>query len=180
MREKLRLTKKICTNMPNNGSILCNQWLWHMIHIFLFRVLSYFYVGSMFLRRCLHLTRSSSPYNSLSNKLFLMLSNHLRFGLPLLLFPGSSIPITLLPTYSSSLLNTCPYHFNLLCVIQIVNTLSRKKKCLKSFLNCVWLQLHVYMIFQSCTVSTGQMMTWSWRVFRNSVNSRPTFHRTCR
>ena len=31
-----------------------------------------------------------------------MLSNHLRFGLPLLLFPGTSIAITLLPTYSSS------------------------------------------------------------------------------
>ena len=43
-----------------------------------------------------------------------MLSNHLRFGLPLLLFPGTSIPITLFPTYSSSLLETCPYHFNLL------------------------------------------------------------------
>ena len=34
-----------------------------------------------------------------------MLSNHLRFGLPLVLFPGTSITITLLPTYSSSLLN---------------------------------------------------------------------------
>ena len=43
-----------------------------------------------------------------------MLSNHLRFGLPLLLFPGTSIVTTILPTYSSSLLNTCPYHFNLL------------------------------------------------------------------
>ena len=39
---------------------------------------------------------------------------HLRFGLPLLLFPGTSIAINLLPTYSSSLLSTCPYHFNLL------------------------------------------------------------------
>ena len=45
-----------------------------------------------------------------------MLSNHgdLRFGLPLLLFPGTSTPITLLPTYSSSLLNTHPCRFNLL------------------------------------------------------------------
>ena len=50
---------------------------------------------------------------SLSDKSFLMMSNHLRFGL--LLLPGTSIVITLLPTYSSSLLNTCPYHFNLLC-----------------------------------------------------------------
>ena len=30
-------------------------------------------------------------------------------------FTRTSIPITILPTYSSSLLNTCPYHFNLLC-----------------------------------------------------------------
>ena len=77
---------------------------------------SNFYVGSMCLVRRLHLARSyvSSLGNSLSDKSFLMLSNHLRFGLPLLLFPGTSIAITLLPTYSSSLLNSCPYHFNLL------------------------------------------------------------------
>ena len=75
---------------------------------------SHFYVGSMFLVRCLHLARScaSSPENSLSDKSFLMLSNHLLFGLPILLFPD--IPISLLPTYSSSLLDKCPYHFNLL------------------------------------------------------------------
>ena len=56
------------------------------------------------------------PFNLtiFSDKSFLMLSNHLHFGLPLLLFPGTSIPISLLPTYLSSLLNTCPYHFNLL------------------------------------------------------------------
>ena len=48
---------------------------------------------------------------SLSDKSFLMLSKHLRFGLPLLLFPGTSITITLLPTFS--LLDTCPCHFNL-------------------------------------------------------------------
>ena len=74
------------------------------------------YVGSVCLIRHLHLARScaSSPDSPVSDKSFLMLSNHLRFGLPLLLFPGTSIAITLLPTYSSSLLNTCPYHFNLL------------------------------------------------------------------
>ena len=42
------------------------------------------------------------------------LFNHLRFGIPLILFPGTSFTITILPTYSSSLLNTCPCHFNLL------------------------------------------------------------------
>ena len=67
--------------------------------------------------RRLHLDRScaSSSDNPLSDKSFLMLSIHLRFGLPLLLFPGTSIPNTLFPTYSSSLLETCPYHFNLYC-----------------------------------------------------------------
>ena len=64
----------------------------------------------------IHWTRSCpySPENSLSNKSFLMLSNLLCFGLPLLLFPGTSITITIFPTHSSSLLKTCPYHFNLL------------------------------------------------------------------
>ena len=66
--------------------------------------------------RLLHLARScvSSLDNSFSDKSFPMVSIHLRVGLPLLLFPGTSIAITLLPTYSSSLLSTCPYHFNLL------------------------------------------------------------------
>ena len=45
----------------------------------------------------------------------IMLSNHLRFRLPLLLFQGTSITttITLLPTHSSSIPNTCPYQFKL-------------------------------------------------------------------
>ena len=46
------------------------------------------------------------PLTIFSDKSFLMLSNHLRFGLPLFLSPGTSITITLLPTYSSSHLNT--------------------------------------------------------------------------
>ena len=50
----------------------------------------------MFLMRQLRWTRywASSTGNSLSNNLFLMLSTHLRFGLPLLLFPGTFITIT--------------------------------------------------------------------------------------
>ena len=56
----------------------------------------------------------SSPDSSLSDKSFLMLSNHLHFGLPLLLFHGTYITITLLPTHSSSFLNTCQYPFKLL------------------------------------------------------------------
>ena len=91
-----------------------NNIPWQLI--FFFRIFSHFYVGSMCLVRRLHLSQccASSPDNSISDKSFLMLSNHLRFGPPLLLFPGTSIPVTLVPTYSSSLLNTCQYHFNLL------------------------------------------------------------------
>ena len=75
------------------------------IFFFFFFIFSHFYVGSMCLVRRLHLDRScaSSSDNPLSDKSFLMLSIHLRFGLPLLLFPGTSIPNTLFPTYSSSL-----------------------------------------------------------------------------
>ena len=49
--------------------------------------------------RRLQWTRScaSSPDNSLSDNFFSMLSNHLRFGLALLLFPGTYISITRLP-----------------------------------------------------------------------------------
>ena len=47
-----------------------------------FCIFSHFCVGSMCLMRRLHLTRScaSSPDSSISNKSFLMLSNHLHFG----------------------------------------------------------------------------------------------------
>ena len=47
----------------------------------------------------------SSPDSSLPDKWFLILSIHLRVGLSLLLFHGTSITITLLPTHSSSQLN---------------------------------------------------------------------------
>ena len=62
----------------------------------LFLIFSHFYVGSMCLMRRLHLVLScvSSLDNSFSDKSFPMVSSHLRFGLPLLLFPGTSIPIT--------------------------------------------------------------------------------------
>ena len=67
-----------------------------------------------------------------------MLSNHLRCGLPLLLFPGTSITITLLPTYSSSLFNTCPYHFNLLsCTLYIL--ISATFKCV----SCAYFTAHL-------------------------------------
>ena len=65
--------------------------------------------------RHLQRTRScaSSPDNSLTDNLLLMLSNHLRFGLPLLLFPVTYITITRLAILLLLFdLNACPYHFN--------------------------------------------------------------------
>ena len=50
--------------------------------------------GSMFLIGRLQLAKScaSSPHSSFSDKLFLMLSNHLRLGLPLVLSPAPPSP----------------------------------------------------------------------------------------
>ena len=48
-------------------------------------------------------------------------SKNLFFGLPLLIFPGNSISIIFLPTYSWSLLMTCPYHLILPSLIFIPN-----------------------------------------------------------
>ena len=58
------------------------------------------------------LTTSSSttPTLSISSR---TTSNHLFLGLPLFLLPGTSISSVLLPTYSASLLFTCPYHCSL-------------------------------------------------------------------
>ena len=69
---------------------------------------------SMFLTSCLHTARFgiSSPDSHFSVPF--TLSIHLCFGLPFLLFPSTSILIIFVTTYSSSLLMTCPYHFNLL------------------------------------------------------------------
>ena len=79
---------------------------------FIFFFFSSSFPTFMCLMRCLHLARScgSSFDNSLSDKSFLMLSSHLRFGLPLLLFRHHSLaylfvfssqymPIPLQPTF---------------------------------------------------------------------------------
>ena len=74
--------------------------------------LSHFYVGSMWDDSRLHAARSYTffPDRPFSLRSSFTQSAHLFFGLPLFLLPCTSIPITLFPTYSSSLLITCPYH----------------------------------------------------------------------
>ena len=81
---------------------------------FFFSIHFHVYVGSMFIMRRLHLSQYCASYldSPLSDKSFPVLSNHLRIGLPLLLFTYTSITITILPIYYSSRLNTRPYRFN--------------------------------------------------------------------
>ena len=103
------------------------------ILLLLFLIFSHFYVGSMCLMRFLHLARScmSSLDNSFSDKSFPMVSIHLRFGLPLLLFPGTSIPITLLPT--STFVFSSQYHFNLLSFLHFLGYFSHLRCPSNSF-----------------------------------------------
>ena len=69
-------------------------------------------------------------------------SFHLVFGLPLFLFPGIAFVITLLTTWSSSILMTCPYHFSLLSVILGTPALlSSFLGCVRSWF-CLFLSLH--------------------------------------
>ena len=61
-------------------------------------------------------------------------SKNLFLALPLLLLPGNSISIILLPTYSSSLLMTCPYHLSLPSLIFIPNRSTLTVSLMYSFL----------------------------------------------
>ena len=56
------------------------------------------------------------------------------FGLPLFLFHGNSISIIFLPTYSWSLLMTCPYHLSLPSLIFIPNCSTLTVPLMYSFL----------------------------------------------
>ena len=91
---------------------------------FFFRILSHFYVGSMYLMRCLHLARffaSSLDNYCLPDKSFVMLSNQFLFGLLCFFSPEPPPPslsclriiiiIIIIIMYSFSLLNTSPYYF---------------------------------------------------------------------
>ena len=61
-------------------------------------------------------------------------SKNLLFGLPFLFFPGNSISITFLPTYSWFLLMTCPYHLSLPSLIFIPNRSTLMVLLMYSFL----------------------------------------------
>ena len=65
---------------------------------------------------------------------FFITSKNILFSLPLFLFPGNSISITLLPTYSWSLLMTCPYQRSLPSLIFIPNRSSLTVPLMYSFL----------------------------------------------
>ena len=80
-------------------------------------------------------------------------SKNLLFGLPLLLFPGNSITILFLPTYSWSLLMTYPYHLSLPFLIFIPNrsTLTILLMCLFLILSFLVTPIANLSIFISAT-----------------------------
>ena len=77
-------------------------------------IICHFCVGSMFQISHVHSARScaSSSNNLFFVKMCSTLSRYFRFGLAFLLFAGTFIT-TLLPSYTSPLLVTCPCHFDL-------------------------------------------------------------------
>ena len=87
-------------------------------------------LGSMFLMIRLHLTRScaSSPDNSFSDKSFLVLSNHFRFGLPLLLFMEPTHTLVPASTYGLKTLALSELHQHKLQVRQLDTENSRSKE----------------------------------------------------
>ena len=71
-------------------------------------------------------------------------SKNLLFDLPLFLFPGNSISIIFLPTYSLSLLMICPYHLSLPSLIFIPNCSTLKVLLMCSFLSSFFLHTHFH------------------------------------
>ena len=98
-------------------------------------------------------------------------SKNLLFGLPLFLFPGNSISIIFLPTYSWSLLMTCPYHLSLPSIIFIPNrsTLTVLLMCsflILSFLVTPIANLNIFIsatsISSTCFLVTATVSSPCW------------------
>ena len=105
----------------------------------------------------------SSPLHQLFPYLLLL---NLKIFLPLFLFPGNSIPITLLPTYFLSLLMTCPYHLSLPSLIFIPNCSTLIVPLMYSFLILSFLvtpiaNLNIFIsatfIFSTCFFETANV-----------------------
>ena len=75
-----------------------------------------------------HLLRTNFTISSFTT------SKNILFGLPLYLFPRNSISIVFLPTYSWSLLMTCPYHLSIPFLIFIPNCSTLAVPLMCSFL----------------------------------------------
>ena len=88
-------------------------------------------VSSFFKHSCY---QCLSPLHQLSQYLSFTTSKNLLFGLPHFLFPGNSISIIFLPTYSWSFLNTSPYHLSLPSLIFIPNRPTLTVPLMYSFL----------------------------------------------
>ena len=91
----------------------------------LFLLLSAFFFSQgwpqRIITRHIFLSSKSDSFTPTSPISSFITSKNLLFGLPLLFFPGNSISIIFLPTYSWSLHMTCPYHLSLPSLIFIPN-----------------------------------------------------------
>ena len=106
---------EVCDHFSCVASLSLFKFIFTTVFFF-HRIFSRVYVESMYLTSCLRTAQlcvcsPDSPFSLMSS---FTLSIHLRFDLPFLLFPSTSILITPFPTYSASLLVIRQYHFHLL------------------------------------------------------------------
>ena len=117
-----------------------------------FRDHLHFFVGHVFtiiFQYCLFSVMSAvSSYLVMSSRL---LSVHLSLGLPLLLFPVTSMSITFLDRLSASLLLTCPYQCNRFCLRNVDSWHTLASSCIIWFLT--WYFLVLPLIHRSILIS---------------------------
>ena len=106
----------------------------------------------------LHLVLSSVSFSvaPITFKSSFTTSIYLLRGLPLLLFPGKSMPITHFPTYSTFLHRTCPYHLSLvsLTFFPICTTFAVPLTCMFLILSSLITPIANLSILNSATSSS--------------------------
>ena len=106
-------------------------------------------VFTIIFQNCLFSVMSAvSSYLVISSRL---LSVHLSLGLPLLLFPVTSMSITFLDRLSASLLLTCPYQCNRFCLRNVAIWHTLASSCILWFLT--WSFLVLPLIHRSILIS---------------------------
>ena len=106
---------------PENTVKLLFHYRMHVSFFFSFRPFPSQVWSQRIIILHIFLSSISVSFAPTSSIYFFTTSKNLLFVLPLFLFPGNSISIIFLPTYSWSLLMTCPYYLSLPSLIFIPN-----------------------------------------------------------